>query len=52
VFALYLTRELSDAEFKADVIHNTGRFLMMESSQRFNPALSQSRNGTVAHSSG
>jgi hypothetical protein len=39
-------------EFKADVIHKTGRFLMMENSQRFNPALSQSRNGTVAHSSG
>jgi hypothetical protein len=37
---------------KADVIHNTGRFLMMENSQRFNPALSQARNGTVAHSSG
>jgi hypothetical protein len=39
-------------EVKANVIHNTGRFLMMENSQRFNPALSQSRNGTVAHSSG
>jgi hypothetical protein len=39
-------------EFRADVNHNTGHFLMMENSQRFNPALSQSRNGTVAHSSG
>jgi hypothetical protein len=39
-------------EFKADVNHNAGRFLMMENSQRFHPALSQARNGTVAHSSG
>jgi hypothetical protein len=39
-------------EFKADVIHNTGRFLMIENSRRFNPALSQLRNGTVSHSAG
>jgi hypothetical protein len=39
-------------EFKADFIHNTGLFLMMENAQRFNSALSQSRNEAVSHSSG